>query len=317
MPLGVPKMIALVACATTFAVCTGCGESSATVVANRRAGAEVLLLPVLRGGTAGWCVTDTPGHGCPVSRLKAGPIIAESWIAQGSKKTAEGFALTRSDVAAVAISGSSPITTRSEPGLPQGLRAAVVKVRGAWAREVTTPSLFGEPPHKAPEGLPRFTPLDSAGKPLAQQDEDGVMVERELAGRGWSSPATEPPGECELRAANLRGLVAKAGFVVARAEPVSGLIGDPFLSCASTSYSYEGWPLVGSVLVDAESPGSRPGLLPHMRLVAGSSVVVDALGSNGPMVARRVPGAWLVVSGGRDEAERGRLLEHLHATLHL
>jgi hypothetical protein len=311
----------------------GCGESSATVVATRWAGVEVMLMPILRGGATGWCITVIPGGGCPIFRLKRGPIVAEFWIGGTGVKPivtentipenteptdrAEGFALTTSAVAAVAVSGSRPIATRSEQGLPQGLRAVAVKVHGAWAPEVETPSLFGRPPHKAPKGLPRFTPLDGAGKPLAQNNEEGPFVEPELAGRSWSPPAPEPAGACGLRDAQLHGLVTNAGFVVTRAEPVSGLFGRPFLSCASASYSLKGWPLVGSVLLDARQPGTQPGSLPGMRAVTGSTGVFDALGSNGPMVARRVPGAWLVVSGGEGEAQRRTLLEHLRVSIHL
>jgi hypothetical protein len=307
-------MSVVTACVCTFSMC-GCGASSATVVATPWAGVEVLLLPILRGGTSGWCITVTPGGGCPISRLKHGPLIAEFWIGEGGKDHAEGFALTTSAVAAVTVNGSKPLMTHREPGLPQGLRAIAVKVHGVWAPEVETPSLFGRPPHKAPAGLPYFTPLDRAGKPLPQGGEEGPLVENELAGRSWSPPAPEPTGACQLRAAQLHGLVTNAGFVVTRAKPVDGPFGRPFLSCASASYSLEGWPMVGSVLLDARQPGSRPALLPGMRAVASSTGVFDALGSNGPMVARRVPGAWLVVSGGEGEAQRRMLLEHLHVSV--
>jgi hypothetical protein len=323
---------AMIVCASAFAMC-GCGESSATVVATRQAGAEVLLLPVLRGGAAGWCITVAAGGGCPIFRLKHGPIVAEFWnvgtgvkpifaentIPDNTKSTdrAEGFALTTRQVAAVAVDGSRPIATRRGPGLPQGLRSVAVRIHGAWAPEVETPSLFGRPPHKAPAGLPRFTPLGRAGKPLAQRNEEGPLVVHKLAGRSWSPPAPEPAGACQLRAAQLHGLVTNAGFVVTHAKPVNGLMGRPFLSCASTSYSLAGWPMVGSVLLDARQPGAQPSSLPGMRAVTGSTGVFDALGSNGPMVARRVPGAWLVVSGGEGEAQRRTLLEHLRATVHL
>ncbi len=142
-------------------------------------------------------------------------------------------------------------------------------------------------------------------------------MEHEVAGRSWSPPAPEPAGACELRAAQLHGLVTNAGFVVTRAKPVNGVIGRPFLSCASASYSLEGWPMVGCVLLDARQPGTRPDSLPGVRAVTGSTDVFDALGSNGPMVARRVPGAWLVVSGGEGEAQRRTLLERLRAKVNL
>lgn len=309
-------VVAALACASALLM-FGCGEPSATVVVTREPGREVLLLPVLRGGTAGWCITVAAGGGCPVLRLMRGTVVAEQWTAEGASKRAEGFALTTNDVAAVAVDGSRTIATRHEPGLPQGLRAVVVTVRGAWAPEVKVPSLFGRHPHEQPEHLPSFTPFDRAGMPLAQNYEAGAFVEREVSGRNWSRPATEPAGVCELRVTHMHGLVANAGFVATHAERMEGLIGRPFFSCASTSYTLEGWPLVASVLVDAHRPGSIPAYLPAMRHIAGSLGLFDALGSNGPMVARRVPGAWLVVSGGEGEAQRRTLLRHLLPTVHL
>jgi hypothetical protein len=307
---------AMVACISVMAM-VGCRESSATVVATRWTGVKVRLLPILRGGAAGWCIAVNPGGGCPISRLKRGPIVVEFWVGEGAQNHAEGFALTTSAVTRVTVSGGRPIATRRAPGLPQGLRAVAVKVRGAWAPEVETPSLFGRPPHLAPKGLPRFTPLDRTGKLLTQRNEEGPLVESELAGRSWSPPAPEPAGACGLRAGRLHGLVTNAGFVVTRARPVDSFFGRPFLACASASYSLDGWPMVGSVLLDARQPGIRPGWLPGMRPVAGPLGIFDALGSNGPMVARRVRGAWLVVSGGKGETQRRTLLEHLRATVNL
>ncbi len=307
-------VLVMVASTCTFAA-YGCGGSSATVMLARQVGREVLLLPILRGGAAGWCITVVSGDGCQIDRLKRGPILAEFWIVERGKSQAEGFAVTTSAVTAVEIRGSRPVSTRREPGLPQGLRALVVTARGAWAPEVKTPSLFGQPPHMAPSHLPRFIPLNRDGKPLPRDNEEGSLVNQPRRGKGWKPPASEPAGACELRTVELHRLVTNAGFVVTHATPVDDLFGRPFLSCASTSYSLQGWPIVASVLLDARHPGSRPARLPHMRVVAGSGDVFDALGSNGPMVARRIPGAWLVVSGGYGEARRQRLLKHLRAAV--
>jgi hypothetical protein len=304
-------------CIGLFVMC-GCGESSATVVATRHAGVEVLMLPILRGGAAGWCVTEAAGAGCQISRLKHGPIVGEFWIAEPTKERAQGYALTMPNVAAVTVNGSRSIETLREPGLPEGWRAVAVKIEGEWAPKVKMPGLLGNPPYEAPARLPMFTPLDIAGNSLAQNNEEGPFLEQEVAGRHWSRPATEPTGACELHSTRLQGLVTNAGFVVARAEPVNGLLGRPFLSCASNSYTLEGWPLVGSVLIDATRPGAAPPLLPAMKAIRGHRGAFSALGSNGPMVARHgAGGAWLVVSGGENKAQRLMLLKHLHATVHV
>jgi hypothetical protein len=56
-----------------------------------------------------------------------------------------------------------------------------------------------------------------------------------------------------------------------------------------------------------------------MKTLAGHPGVFEAQSSEGRMVARRIPGAWLVVT---EETTSGlavpvELLEHLRATIHL
>src|SRR6202161_161683 len=308
----------------------GCGSASATIRATRQPGKQVLLLPVLSGGAVGWCVTNAVAAGCPVARLKSGPIIAESWLTGGKvvpisgaasverpqTAQAEGFAVTTADVASVMISGSNSIGTVSDPELPPGFRAVAVKVHGAWAPEVKVPSLFGRPPHEAPAGLPRFTPLDATGERVAQKNKADLPAIAELPGQAWHRPEGVPLGACELSARDLPGLVAKAGFVATRVGSRPGLLGRPFASCASDSYVFEGWPAVGAVLLDANHPGSPPGPFPAMTGLAGRPYVFQVLTAEGHALARRVPGAWIVVAKGRNQRQRLVVLEHLIATIH-
>jgi hypothetical protein len=98
-----------------------------------------------------------------------------------------------------------------------------------------------------------------------------------------------------------------------RASP--RLARQPFVSCASNSYPYEGWPLVASVLLDPADPGSRPAALPGMRPLEGHDDVYEAEGSDGHMLMRRVPGAWLIVARGRNNGQLLRVLDHLTATV--
>jgi hypothetical protein len=299
------------------AVMLGCGDSSARVVAKRISDVEVMMLPFLRGGMAGWCITMAAGGGCPVSVLKSGPIVAEWWLSPSGSKRAEGFALTKEDVAGVLVGDSRRIDTLRARSLPQDWRAVVVKIRGRWAPEVLTPSLFGRPPHKAPVRLPRFIPVNAAGEVVKGSNEHNSLAYATVAGKSWRRPSIPPGGPCELRSSDLVGLTAQAGFVISRATSVNDLIGDSFLSCASTTYSFDGWPLVSSVLMNARHPGVLPGRLPRMRMIIGFPGTFEALGSNGPMVARRISQAWLVVSGGRGLQQRLMVLQHLRASVHL
>ncbi|HWJ49893.1 MAG TPA: hypothetical protein VNR42_02675, partial [Solirubrobacteraceae bacterium] len=67
----------------------------------------------------------------------------------------------------------------------------------------------------------------------------------------------------------------------------------------------------------SEHPGSRPAALPGMTPLAGRPGVYHSLLQGEALVARRVPGAWLLVKGGPDLHQRLRLLTHLRAAVHL
>lgn len=102
-----------------------------------------------------------------------------------------------------------------------------------------------------------------------------------------------------------------------RATHMADVIGRPFLSCASTSYSYEGWPLVAAILLDAGHPGSMPASLPAMTALPGHPGVFAAPVAEGQALARRIKGAWLAVAQGHNLAQRLMLLDHLSAFVHL
>jgi hypothetical protein len=71
------------------------------------------------------------------------------------------------------------------------------------------------------------------------------------------------------------------------------------------------------MLLDAAHPGATPASLLGMRLLAGHRGVFIGPGSESGELARRIPGAWLLVSQGANISQRLTLLEHPHATLHL
>jgi hypothetical protein len=281
------------------------------------------MVPQVTGGVGGWCVTIAPDSGCALRGASSWPILAEGWSDGGPPMRAEGFALTKATVAAVRRGdGGRPIPTYAESALPEHLRAAFVELRGG------PPLLCGRGlkkvmcMHLPPGSAQRFTPLTSDGtrmpelrRSLSARVSAGYALSFEVPGREWKNPSTPPPGVCELGVSRLLGLVASAGFVATRVSPHRGLPGRPLVSCASDSYPYQGWPLVASVLLNAADPGSRPPSLPDMRPLAGHSGVYEAEGSDGHMLARRVPGAWLIVARGRDNAQLLRVLRHLDATV--
>ncbi len=315
------RSLATVTVLTCIVVACSCSQSRGNLPRrsiDRRIGTvvvsheRVLLLPTITGGEGGWCVTLRSGE-CPTagSRAVRAPIVIEHWSGHSPPPVNEGFVLTTNEVAAVSIDGATAIPTHAESVLPDHLRAAVVELEGGAVRHVRGSHLT------LPPRPPRFTPLDSNGNPIPQTPEAGVPLMFVVPGRGWTRQANAPQGVCEMQSEHLGGLVFQGGFVASQVEPHIGLLGRPFVSCVSESYLFEGWPLVASVLLDAAHPGSTVAGLPGMKPLLGHPGFFQGPVAEGEAVARRIPGAWLVVARGRGNAQRLRVLKHLHATIHL
>ena len=120
---------------------------------------QVVILPPVEVGWAGWCMSrvgSSRGRACGGDVRSLGPILAEKWGHGASPSALEGVALTTKQVAAVSVEGGAPIPTRSEPGLPNDLRAVVIEIRGRK----------GGPPEIALPSL-RFTPLNIKAEPIS------------------------------------------------------------------------------------------------------------------------------------------------------
>ena len=274
---------------------------------------QVVILPPVEVGWAGWCmmrVGASRGRACGGDVRSLGPILGE--VGRGASPSAlEGVALTTNEVAAVSVEGGAPIPTRSEPGLPNDLRAVVVEIRGRK----------GGPPEIVLSSL-RFVPLNVKGAPISAAPNQSVPLGFEVPSEGWRPPSHAPPGACEITATNIPGLVELRAGVVIQLTQHPGLIDRPFLSCASTEYSLDNNKavLMAGMLLDATHPGVTPGPLPNMKPLSGHTGVFQAPGEAGELLARRIPGAWLAVetSPVSNKASglqhRLTLLEHLRAT---
>lgn len=294
----------------------GIAVSSCSRTASISRNPEILLVPQVNAGWAGWCVIGVGERvgGCPPGQSHP-PILAESWGSGGPPSATLAYAVATARVRSVAFDGEPPIPTQAESGLPDNLRAVVVEIPGK--------ELLSED-----KVAPRFTPLDANGEPIAQSAEaDGdPQASMETLGiavpsRGVSNPMEPTSGVCRINAMHLAGLAAQGGSVISRVPSYSGLIGRGFLSCASTSYSLNGWPLLAGILLNASRPGALPSALSAMKPLPGPPGIFHAPGPEGPgtegeLLARRVHGAWLVVARG-DPQLRLSLLEHLRATVHL
>jgi hypothetical protein len=273
----------------------------------------VLLLPIITGGQGGWCITIKP-EACPEIRTTNGQVITENWSGGGPPPVSYGFALTTDRVTAVLVAGGPAIATRSESVLPDHLRSVVVELRDAPLRYV--PEFKLEMPVRPLRSL-YFTPLGSKNAPIRPNAIRRFPQEFTAPGIGWNAKVTAPLGICGLHVEQVDGLKFEAGFVVTKIKSHTGLLGRPFLSCASESYSFAGWPLVASVLVDAADPGSSPSALPGMESLTGHPGVFQTVVAGGDAVARRIPGAWIVVAKGKGLSQRLTLLEHLRAAVRL
>jgi hypothetical protein len=277
----------------------------------------VVLVPHVLGGEGGWCMVRPRanfGPGPCEDSPGVGPILAESWAASsgagsgasGSESpVAKGVAVTTSAVASVSVSGGRPIPTRPEGVLPSGVRAVSVELRGPT-----------QPKSEIEFALTRrrFTPVNSHGLAMPQTGA-GLVLGFKAPASTWRSSEREPAGLCTIAPDAVDGLRALGGAVATRVVSADDVPGEPLLSCISVRYGGRGSSLIASVLLDARHLGRAPGVLPTAQLISGGSGVYSALGDAGAMVARRIPGAWLVVSGGDSQNQRLRLLMQLDAAI--
>jgi hypothetical protein len=206
-----------------------------------------------------------------------------------------------SKVPAVTIDGSAPIPTRTEAGLPDGLRSIAIEILGK--------SLLEES-----EALPRFAPLNAQNTVISVGPSRPVHLAVEVPTRSLRRPDQE--GVCRIITERMRGLKRIESLVVTDVAPHGGLIGRPFLSCASARYNIRGGIFTVVIFVDAEDPGATPSVLPAMKSFSGHRGIFVAPGQETNIVARRIPEGWLVV-GERNRGEKLNLLEHVRATIRL
>ncbi|MGA8352792.1 MAG: hypothetical protein WB698_01315 [Solirubrobacteraceae bacterium] len=198
--------------------------------------------------------------------------------------------------------GTFPL--HNEPGLPDGLRAAVVAIK------------YKEPAGR-PRSVVRFLPLNANGKQIAETKAT-VPLSAMIPVRSVNDAARPASGACRIDMEPMSGVFAFGADVIEKVTPELGFIGHAFIACASTIYKISGWRVEATVLIDAAHPGARPANLPLMKSLPGHSGVVEAWPeTNGPVLARRINDGWLVVDEGRDLAERLAVLDHLNASTYL
>jgi hypothetical protein len=188
-------VMTLVSCGTVASA--HIGDKNKLVVARKY---EVLLVPPLATGWAGWCMFVASNPGCLTSQVHRSPIVAGTWSPiSGHAKIIEALLTTR-EVASVEFDHDWTVSTHAESALPQNLRTAVVEISA-------NP---GPPVH--PQTLPSLTPLDAKGLPIPRGREPGEpLLVSVLPSRQWQLPARIPHGICQTGNTGMRGLTAQWG----------------------------------------------------------------------------------------------------------
>jgi hypothetical protein len=282
-------------------------------------GGEVSLAPVLDAGDAGWCMQTVTrivrtnsvsnSRACSSPPTSTGPIFAEE-CGDSHEEGAFVFLLTRGDVASVSIAGGTPVPTPTNAPLWDGLRTASLQ-----APEYPFSLRFST-------HCPEVTPFDATGAAIPTQSQPGIPLTSRLPHTTWAHPQRQPQGVCRLDAPHLRlGTVAWEGAVATGVRPVHRLLGRALMSCANTVYIHRvGEYVTAAVLLNASRPGAAPPALPGMKPLGGHPGIFQASSSGGPVLARRITGAWVLATTPEsfgDPAMPIEILDHMRVAIHL
>jgi hypothetical protein len=203
-------------------------------------------------------------------------------------------------------------------GPPSEFRSLFFEIPGIRAGQVkATRSRDGI--IKRPQFRVEYTPLSAAGSAIPTPATPPEPPSPDLETRQWQRPAKPARGRCEIETGRFRGLVATGGAVIAVLRPLRGVPGDPYLTCSTTAYTYNGVSgLEARVLIDASHPRSYAPSMPGVEPAPGRPGAYQSLPwITQAFVARRVGRVWLLVTGGTGLQQRLSLLSDLRVRLHL
>jgi hypothetical protein len=300
-------VMSILGAATCVLIMSSCSASSTPTVRVIPNG-EVMLVPQVSAGLAGWCmaVVYENSNSCGDNR-GLGSILAESW--SSGQGVTRGAALVTKEVEEVSVDGSRPVPTREASAVAGalGLRSVIVEITGKNDSKDNSEYLH-------------FTPLNASGSVIRRPTALGVSLGVNVPVVRWQQPHHAPLGVCDLET-SWSGVSTRWGEVVIGVKrSYRNLMGRPFLSCASNEYFHEELPLKAGILLDALHPGAEPAALPAMKTVAGHLGIFEAQGAagEGQLLGRRVAHGWLVVEEvGSTLDQRINLLEHLYAKINL
>ncbi len=305
------------------------GESDAGVRLTEVAIHEqVVLLPSDNAGVGGWCLTTLGGSvggqtGCTASGPPAfgGPIVAEEsqphiFVVGRGAQARVVIVLATSQVAEVSFEGYGRVATHTDALLPDHMRGAVVELRGRKGEGRTGELALRV--HRVLDSI-KIIAWNKDGSPITRTMVIAPALTFGVPSRNWSRRQHAPRGVCSISVDGLDEASSfREGTVMTAVRPRRDVRGREFVNCVRVDYLLAGkWFVGADVLLDAAHPGATPAPLPGIRPLPGHSGVFLAAGVGDEELARRIPDAWLLVTGGGDLAQRLALLEHLRAMVHL
>jgi hypothetical protein len=303
------------------------GEPLAVGIAPDFTAGQVSLL-VRQEYTGGTSSTPYPTRNAPLF----GPGASNVAAARGKSIEGELYVtLVGSDVASVRITGLGTFRPVNVRGALPGDRA-IVFYRPAGSRGTVLPPGIGG---NNLEGIQRpalfETAYNAAGKQIPITSYWTTKARFRLASRYWHAPAPPAGGRRAVRS-SLAAATPQWGEVAQTLTPDDSVSGPAFLSCLNTWYRWRDSSLDVGVLLNAQSPGSRPAALWNATPLSGTSntfaiksvtdrirvgpgdstVATINLAPGG--VAKRVGAAWIVVRGSDNTTEELAFLNALQIT---
>jgi len=267
----------------------------------------VRVSPNLTGAEAGWCfrvvMRAVITGGCAPLPTATTLVLSDGTSWGNGERDDTTVALTAPDVRSVEFSDGARRPASPQPGLPYGMRVAVLRTRH-------NPSL---------RTLIRSVAAFDAG--------GHRMTERRVTGSGlewriWNPPSPPSKGACSLSLSGGYRAKTEWGQVAGALRPYPAAIeGRGFLSCIDTEYYVPGRGMRASALLDAHAPArTAPAAIGGLVPIPGLRGYFESDGEYGSeaLDARREGKAWLVVTGGGRGAQeaRVRLLQHLRLAIH-
>jgi hypothetical protein len=296
---------ATAAAAIAVIVNRGSAPLSGTVPSLRALHYDVPLTPDLEAGDVGWCSdprfsitsvrspyagggTCAPAYrpGTPILLAAGEPISnaqnllksAHTPVTAGQDHTNLFWAIVTSRVAAVRLSTRRVVLARHDDRLPAGWKAVIAFVSGQ-----TDP-----------------VALDGAGRVIRQPPGGGPPTTARAATRTVKPGSRAASSPCSIHVSHLPDVTASWGVLASSVPRLgSSVTANALFSCARSWYSIKGYTEAPSaaILLSARDPHRAAPALPGLRPTTRPGIFLEDGGADGPLLARRVGRAWLVVQG--------------------